>query len=160
MNVRSRVHFRAAVALLVMACGCTDGGGSGATESPIVAPSAAISLETPLPSPWTGRVNPLPDDAASIARGHAEFVKNCAPCHGVNADGKGPASASLQPPPANFLDGVRLASHSDAYLFMRIATGKHGTAMPAFAGTLPEDDRWAILRFLRSLPGAKRKEGG
>lgn len=111
-----------------------------------------------LPSPWAGKTNPLPDDAATIAKGRGIFERSCTPCHGVNADGNGPAAAGLNPKPANFRDGVRLASHSDAYLFMRISSGKHDTAMPAFGGVLSEDDRWAILRYLRSLPGAKQKD--
>ncbi len=114
---------------------------------------AASPVET-VPAPFVGRENPLPADEATIARGRELYVKTCAPCHGADADGKGPASAGLVPPPANFHDG-RLAPLDDDFLFWRVATGKKATAMPAFEGALSEDERWAILRYLRTIP---RKE--
>ena len=118
-------------------------------------PLAAPSLVPPIPAEWAGRVNPLPDDGATIAAGRAAFLKTCAPCHGPEADGKGVASTGLSPPPANFREGRRLSSKPDDFVFWRISTGISGTAMPAFSGTLSEDERWAILRFLRSLPGGR-----
>lgn len=137
---------RAATALaalaLLAACEPRD-------EPPAAAPSPS-PVET-LPATYAGRENPLPDDEATVARGRALFVKTCAPCHGADANGKGPAAAGLVPPPANFHDG-RLATMPDDRLFWRISTGKKGTAMPAFEGTLSEEDRWAILRYLRSIP--------
>ena len=140
--------FFALFAVALAACSGTSSG-----------PLAPLDADTPLPPEFAGKANPLPATPETIERGRALFVKNCAPCHGANADGKGPASVGLQPPPANFRDGVRLSSHADSWVFLRMAKGKQGTAMPAFAGTLSEDERWAILRFLRSLPGtAQSKE--
>ena len=36
-----------------------------------------------------------------IARGRALFLRTCASCHGVNADGNGPVARSLSTPPSN-----------------------------------------------------------
>lgn len=117
------------------------------------------AMPTPtVPPEWQGRRSPLPGDSATIARGRTLYEKNCSVCHGVGADGKGPSAVGLVPPPADFKDGKRLASLGDDHLYWRISTGKSGTAMPAFEGTLSEDERWAILRMLRSLPGARPKE--
>ncbi|HVO29098.1 MAG TPA: cytochrome c [bacterium] len=139
------------LAAALQACsGCSNGTSS----------APAFPPEAPLDPPWAGKVNPLPNTPEVLERGRASFQKNCAPCHGADGDGKGPAAQFLNPPPANFRDGVRLASHSDAYLFMRLAVGKHETAMPSFAGTLPEEDRWAIIRFLRAYPGAQDRVSG
>lgn len=150
---RARIAAAGAVAVAVLgsfSSGC-DRGTSG--------DAAAPAMPTPTVAPeFQGRRNPLPDDAETIARGRALYEKNCSVCHGLGADGKGPSAVGLVPPPADFKDGKRLASHGDDYLFWRISTGKTGTAMPAFEGTLSEDERWAILRMLRSLPGARLKE--
>lgn len=149
MRIR-RAAMRASLALLL---GATAGGCRSeerATHTPAPAPTVA------LPAEWAGQTNPLPDDEATIARGRAVFLTNCAPCHGPEADGKGVASNGLVPPPANFRDGKRLSSKDDDFLFWRISEGITGTAMPAFGATIAEDDRWAILRFLRSLSGAER----
>jgi mono/diheme cytochrome c family protein len=45
-----------------------------------------------------------------------------------------------------------IPEHSDAYLFYRVSEGKAGTAMPAFRGALDEQERWALVSYLRSLP--------
>jgi len=125
-------------------------------ESSSVAP--APSATPTVPADWAGRTNPLPEDAATIAIGRVVFLKNCAPCHGPEADGKGIASAGLSPPPANFREGRRLSSKKDDFVFWRISTGIPGSAMPAFSGTTSEEERWAMLRFLRSLPGGRLEE--
>lgn len=140
-----------AVALSLAACdACGTRGGTSASPTP--APE-------PVPPEYAGKVNPLPTDDATLERGHALFLQNCSPCHGPNADGKGLASEGMTPPPANFRDGVRLSSHADDYLYWRVSEGKRLSSMPSFAGTLSEDERWAILRYLRSLPGAQPKQG-
>lgn len=138
------VALGAAVAL-----GACRAGGEHEVATPAASPTPV------LPAEWVGRVNPLADDAVTIARGRAVFLKNCSPCHGPEADGKGVASVGLEPPPANFREGKRLSSKGDDFVFWRIATGIPDTAMPAFAGTISEEDRWAILRFLRSLSGGR-----
>jgi mono/diheme cytochrome c family protein len=138
-------------ALLALALACV---GCPEAEAP---PPAGASPAPTIDPAWVGRENPLPADAATIERGRAAFLRTCATCHGPDGEGNGPASAGLKPPPANFRDGSRLASKDDDYLFWRISTGIHGTAMPAFSGTISEEERWAILRYLRSLPGAERR---
>lgn len=137
-----------AATIAVVLAGCRG-------EEKPAAPTPPATVLPPVPAEWAGRTNPLAADAATIARGRALFLQNCSPCHGPEADGKGVASAGLVPPPANFRDGERLASRGDDFLFWRISTGITNTAMPAFGATLSDDDRWAVLRFLRSLPGAE-----
>jgi high-affinity iron transporter len=106
-----------------------------------------------LPAEFAGRKNPLAG-ADVIAAGGRVFRENCATCHGERADGHGPASTGLAPPPADFRSGAVLAKHSDAYLFYRISTGKPGTAMPSFHGVLGEPERWQVITYLRSLAAA------
>jgi mono/diheme cytochrome c family protein len=103
-----------------------------------------------LPPEFAGKRNPL-GGAEAIAAGDRLFHENCASCHGAEADGRGPASVGLDPPPANFRGGPVLAQHSDAYLFYRVSTGKPGTAMPSFHGALGETQRWQVVTYLRSL---------
>jgi high-affinity iron transporter len=103
-----------------------------------------------LPTEFAGKRNPL-GGADAIAAGDRVFHENCASCHGPQADGHGPASVGLDPPPANFRGGTVLAQHSDAYLYYRVSTGKPGTAMPSFHGALGETQRWQVVSYLRSL---------
>jgi mono/diheme cytochrome c family protein len=103
-----------------------------------------------LPAEFAGKRNPL-GGAEAIAAGGRLFQENCASCHGDRADGHGPASVGLDPPPADFRSGAVLARHSDAYLYYRVSTGKPGTAMPSFHGALGETQRWEVVSYLRSL---------
>jgi mono/diheme cytochrome c family protein len=103
-----------------------------------------------LPPEFADKRNPLAG-ADVIAAGAALFQANCASCHGEHADGRGPASRGLTPPPADFRSGSVLGRHTDAYLYYRVSTGKAGTAMPSFHGVLDETERWQVIAYLRSL---------
>ena len=70
--------------------------------------------------------------------GKQTFQKQCAPCHGVNGDGQGPAAYLLFPKPRNFVSGrFRLISTWDGAprdedLFKTISRGMPGSAMPSW----------------------------
>jgi len=104
-----------------------------------------------VPAEYAGRTNPHRGDHDAVRAGAALFQENCATCHGTDADGRGPASVGLVPPPANFRGSDVLARHSDAYLFFRVSEGKPGTAMPSFHGALGESERWSVIAYLRSM---------
>ena len=104
-----------------------------------------------LPPEFASRTSPVAADAGAVERGRALFVDNCSPCHGETADGHGPASVGLRPPPANLAGPDVVPTHSDAYLFYRLTVGKRGSAMPAFGNSLSETERWEIVAYLRSL---------
>ena len=123
---------------------------AGAGAAVWLRPARAVPAED-LPAGFAARVNPRAGDRAAVSEGVALFQDNCASCHGERADGQGPASAGLTPPPANFRGSDVLARHSDAYLFYRMTEGKPGTAMPSFRGALAERERWALVAYLRSL---------
>ncbi len=112
-----------------------------------------------LPPAFAARMNPRARDPVAAVEGAAIFQSNCASCHGERADGHGVAAVGLTPPPANFRGSDVLARHSDPYLFYRISEGKPGTAMPSFRGALAENERWAVITYLRSLAadGAERR---
>jgi mono/diheme cytochrome c family protein len=117
--------------------------------------TARLGVREDLPPEFAGRRNPLAG-AESIAAGAAIFRENCASCHGPEADGHGPASKGLVPPPANFRGGPVLGQHTDAYLYWRVTTGKPGTAMPSFHGALGDTEKWQVVSYLRSLASAPR----
>ncbi|HVO71046.1 MAG TPA: CopD family protein, partial [Aggregatilineaceae bacterium] len=92
--------------------------------------------------------NPVPADTASLARGQQFYQTLCSACHGVAGRGDGPASAGLQPPPAD-LRVHMAAGHTDGQLFEWISNGIPNTAMPAFGSRLSENDRWNVINYLR-----------
>lgn len=94
--------------------------------------------------------NPIAPSAQSISRGRALYLQNCAVCHGESGRGDGPAAATLPVRPADLTAHVPF--HSDEFFFYVITNG-FGQVMPAFGGTLSEEDRWHIINYLRSQFG-------
>ena len=94
--------------------------------------------------------NPVAVSDASLEVGKQSFANNCAACHGVGGAGDGPAGINLDPPPANLLVGHALY-HYDAEFFNWIRNGKPGTAMPAFSGTLTDNEIWSTILYVRQL---------
>ncbi|MDB5104905.1 MAG: High-affinity iron permease [Fibrobacteres bacterium] len=90
-------------------------------------------------------------------KGRTLFQANCVACHGPMADGKGPAAASLTPPPRNFQDAkarwTRGREPQDIY--RTLSEGSPGTAMIGFAASLTVQDRWAIVHYLGTLDGVR-----
>ena len=98
------------------------------------------------PTSEAALVSPPPSGTpADIARGEGIYLANCASCHGRDGAGDGPIVTS--PPSGSIVDAVRGTSAAD--LSYRIAYGVAGTPMPAFAGTLTQDERWALVAYLR-----------
>jgi len=118
--------------ILLTACG---GGGN------------TVATLEPVPAEYAGKTNPLGADGASA--GAEVFKINCESCHGPQGHGDGPAGAALDPKPKNL--GEFQSSASDDYLFWRINTGKPGTSMVAWQGTLTEEQIWQAVSFIRTL---------
>lgn len=91
--------------------------------------------------------------AASIARGAELYPAHCSACHGSDGRGDGPNAKSLSIPPAD-LTAEHLWNHSDGELFWWLSHGiddpRGGLAMPGFADSLSEDERWALIDYVRA----------
>ena len=96
--------------------------------------------------------NPIKMTKASIQRGKEIYEKKCALCHGLKGDGKGPASAGLNPKPTNFREshGEKM---TDGEHFWKITTGRGG--MPSFAKDLTEEERWHVINHINTFSGRK-----
>ena len=85
---------------------------------------------------------------SKIAQGKKIFTKNCAICHGKNAQGLGGFPA---------LNGTgHVAHHAPSKLLAQITNG--GGGMPPFKGKLSKAERESALIYLHSLWPKKVKE--
>lgn len=107
----------------------------------------AVATLAPVPADYAGKTNPLGADAATA--GAEVFKTNCESCHGPQGHGDGPAGAALDPAPKNL--AVLQTTATDDYLYWRINTGKEGTGMVAWKGTLTDDQIWQAVSFIRTL---------
>lgn len=86
--------------------------------------------------PWQHSDNPHGDDPEAVAQGRRLYRSTCYICH-LESGGRGPD-----------LRKSRLHGRE----FMRVMiNGKKGTQMPAWKGTLTEDEMWKILAYIDSL---------
>jgi mono/diheme cytochrome c family protein len=97
-----------------------------------------------------------PSGDQQLASGKHLYSVNCAPCHGDQGDGNGPAARYLYPRPRNFGEvKFRVVSTanlmpSDADLLQVLERGMPGSAMFPFRH-LPEADRQALVAYVRHL---------
>ncbi len=87
------------------------------------------------------RVNPFAGDADAVRVGANLFQSNCSKCHGENAVGKG-SRPSLQ--------SERVKYATDGELAWLLKNGNIYKGMPGWGG-LPEQQRWQIVAYVRSL---------
>lgn len=126
------------LALLLILMGCARPSAESQTVGNFI-PKAAMASTPPL-----------------LNLGKEVFSKQCAPCHGVNGDGQGPAAYLLFPKPRNFTKGqFRLISTWDAAptdedLFKTLSRGMPGSAMPSWAH-LTEETRWGLVHYIKTF---------
>jgi high-affinity iron transporter len=99
-----------------------------------------------------GGLSRSPRSPPDLEKGEALFGTHCAACHGAKGDGQVEIAATMNPPPANFLN-PEVADGLTAYkAYNTTGFGVVGTGMPSFAGVLTEDERWALAFFVLTLP--------
>ncbi len=94
-------------------------------------------------------VNPLPINAALLARGQQRFTINCSPCHGQLADGNGITKKLGAMAVVANLHDRRIVEMADGELFFVITNGRN--LMGSYGANIVTEDRWAIVAYLRAL---------
>jgi mono/diheme cytochrome c family protein len=114
-------------------------------------PSAPVLAQGAWEAPAAEKTkkNPLPADAATVAQGRKVAEVNCVSCHGAKGKGDGAAAVALNPKPADWTS-KKVQAEADGEIFWKLSTGRG--AMPSWK-FLPENDRWALVRYIRSLGG-------
>ena len=98
-------------------------------------------------------------DEAFLKRGEERYGIYCAVCHGASGNGKGVASkymavliANLQDAP--FADPSNPMYRPDGEIFEVITKGRG--QMGGYGASVPVNDRWAIVAYLRALQSASK----
>jgi len=93
--------------------------------------------------------NPLPVNEALLQRGRERFDIYCTPCHGRLGDGNGITKKIGDMPAVANLHDKRIVEMDDGEIFNTITRGKN--TMAAYGPLMPEQDRWAVVAYLRAL---------
>jgi mono/diheme cytochrome c family protein len=88
------------------------------------------------------------DSVASLTRGQVVYTTFCVPCHGAKGMGDGIVTTRGFPPPPSLLaDHARQLK--DGNIYHIITLGQN--SMPALAGQVAREDRWNVMRYVRSM---------
>ncbi len=148
-------HIAVVLALAWMvAC---NGGEAEPPAPPEPAP-APTPAPTPVPAPTADPCASVPegDLRGDVMAGQADYQLYCAPCHGPEGRGDGPA-ALADPKPADHSDPEYMATLSDKQVYCVIQNG--GVAlgksplMVGWGSVLNEEQLRDVLAFVRSLSG-------
>lgn len=91
--------------------------------------------------------NPFPADSTSVERGKARYTIFCATCHGDGGKGDGLVGQKYVAPTDLTSDYVQTKPDGD--IFFTITNG--GLAiMPSYADSVPADDRWHIVNYIKN----------
>jgi glucose/arabinose dehydrogenase len=96
------------------------------------------------PSSSAQEKNPYAGQRTAIAEGAELYTRNCGACHGIGGRGTGNIPA---------LSHGAVQSAPDGEVFWFITTGSVANGMPSWA-QLPEQQRWDIVAYLKSLKSA------
>ena len=105
------------------------------------------------PPQWLGSLE-------SVAKGKLVYSKTgCTHCHGESGRGDGTSAADLKDAennpikPFNFRDGVLKGGSRVEDIYRTFYNGLAGTPMPAFGGTLSDEDSWHLVSYVIYLMG-------
>jgi mono/diheme cytochrome c family protein len=87
---------------------------------------------------------------ALVNQGKTLYQQNCVACHDETGKGNGPNAGTLSTQPKDFTDQAFMAQTSTVILYQALTAGI-SPDMPAYTSTLDENERWALVAYLRSL---------
>ena len=95
--------------------------------------------------------------SVSIERGRDLYKANCAPCHGEQGHGDGPAAAGFIPKPRNHADAAYMSKLTDEDIAKVIQFGGAIKGMPMMPSNpvLKGADLQAVIAYTRSLSAGK-----
>jgi mono/diheme cytochrome c family protein len=107
----------------------------------ITAGERSGSLVQQAPRTFAELPNPYEGDPAAVQAGGKLFDRECAACHGKDAGGIGKAPPLVLP---------HLYRAAPGAMFWVLRNGSLRRGMPSYAH-LPEQQRWQIVSYLKSL---------
>jgi mono/diheme cytochrome c family protein len=112
--------------------------------------SARLAKEAPKQSPITAT-------EANLLAGAKTYRDYCSECHGMSSGPSSAAAKGMFPPPPQFFHGDDLSGDPVGETYWKASNGIRLTGMPAFRGTLTDDQLWQVSQLIANgnkLPAA------
>jgi len=119
---------------------------------PLLAKAVEESEEWHIPPQKAEVPNPLVSDQTTIALGKKGYEAECRSCHGKSGKGDGPKAQELEKKIAD-LNSEKILGQTDGALFWKISVGRK--PMPAYKKLFTEEERWAVVIYIRQLCHSK-----
>ena len=97
---------------------------------------------------------PGPAPVREAVRGQSVYDLRCAPCHGTEGGGDGPAAVAITPKPRNFRDAAFWNGRTPEQLRLVVKQGKVGTLMPPFDGVLSDAEIADVVAYVQHFRAA------
>lgn len=97
-------------------------------------------------------LNPLRRTEAVLERGRHIFNNNCIVCHGPGGQGDGYIIPKYPRPPSLVSDKLR--TYPDGKIYFIMTRGQN--LMSSYAGQIKQEDRWAVVHYIRALQRANK----
>ena len=141
--------------LLMMACttppDMQNSVAIGVYEHPQNPPAGVLAVDgLPMMNRVTARdalVNPISVSPAVLAEGAELYKIYCAMCHGPSGEGDGLISDYFLRMPN--LRAPYVQAYKDGWLYTILREG--GLSMPSYANSLSNNERWAVVHYLRTF---------
>jgi len=102
---------------------------------------------------------------ARMTNGRTLFLATCAPCHGENGAGNGPAATNglvdvwgNATTPSDLRQPQLRSGRDLRDIYRVLVTGLNGTPMPSFSESTTDEQRWEIVAFIDRLRRDHRRQ--
>lgn len=102
-----------------------------------------------IPAKYKTMKNITKADAASVNVGKMLYTKHCKSCHGSTGLGDGPKASSMKTK-INSLKDAKFQAQTDGEIYFQTYVGRDEMT-PFDKKIADEEDRWAIVNFIRTL---------
>ena len=150
-SMKSAFSSEAAFAMLLALSSCGGGSNNQLNQNNATSDTSAAA-----PATSTAPAGPdlvIDMSPANIAAGKGTYEVTCAPCHGANGKGDGPAAAALNPKPRDHTNGAYMNKLTNQHIFDVIKGGGAQFGYPGMPAQpqLADDTVKNVIAFVRSL---------
>jgi mono/diheme cytochrome c family protein len=106
-----------------------------------------------------GRPSPIPATEPNLMGGGMVYSANCAMCHGLPGQEMPAIAKGMFPQPPQLFRGKGVTDDPVGETFWKVQNGIRLTGMPAFKGSLTEEEMWQVSLLLAQadkLPASAR----